>query len=143
MEAAALLPVLLLLVVLLAQPLCALYTLTIMRHAASEGVRVLATTTDVGTVRPFVLRRLRAVPEASLFHVGGSGDWEVWCDRGGDGMTVTVGIRGHLRPLPMLGAVVSLMGQRDQRGVVLQSEVSQRVRSQWMEGSYDVWIAQW
>lgn len=71
-EAALLLPTILLLLALLMQPACLLYTRCVMEGAAVEVARLAATAREGLDVRPFALRRLAAVPEVSVFHVGGS-----------------------------------------------------------------------
>lgn len=143
-EAAVLLPTLMLLMALLMQPACLLYTRAIMRAAAGECVRVLATGYGEyaeADCRAFALRRLAAVPELSIFHVGGREDWDVTCERG-EGR-VTVRIAGHLRPLPLLGVAVELLGSRDAVGTRLDVEVSERVRADWVEGDYGSWVQMW
>lgn len=142
-EAAALLPTLMLLFALLMQPVCMLYTAMVMRDAAAEAARVYATTDDEGVARSFALRRLGAVPEASLFHVGGQGDWAIEFSKSQGGREVSVGIRGHVRPLPLMGTIASALGRRDGAGVVLEAEVRERTRPQWLEGDYASWMQCW
>jgi hypothetical protein len=141
-EAAALLPVIMLLVALLVQPVCAFYTLTVMRHAAAETVRVLATTDEEEVARSFALRRLRAVPESALFHSGGDGDWCVRVQKEG-GATAGVEVSGHVTPLPLFGVVVEGMGPHDDRGVLLVASVIESVRPEWVSGDYADWIGEW
>ena len=143
-EAAVLLPTLMLLMALLMQPACLLYTRAIMRAAAGECARVLATGYGEyaeADCRAFALRRLAAVPELSIFHVGGGEDWDVTFERG-EGL-VTVRIAGHLRPLPLLGMTAELLGSRDAVGTRLDVEVSERVRADWVEGDYESWVQMW
>lgn len=143
-EAAVLLPTLMLLMALLMQPACLLYTRAIMRAAAGECARVLATGYDEyaeADCRDFALRRLAAVPELSIFHVGGREDWDVTFERG-EGLA-TVRIVGHLRPLPLLGMTAELLGSHDAVGTRLDVEVSERVRADWVEGDYESWVQMW
>ena len=132
-EAAVLLPLLMLLFALLVQPVCVLYTCMLMRHAAASAARVAATSTDESAIKLYARRRLAAVPEASVFHVGGTTDWQVQLSRTSAGV-VSVSISGHVRPLPLLGVVVGSMGVRDSQGVRLQVEVTQATRPSWYEG---------
>ncbi len=143
MEAAALLVVVMLLLAMLVQPVCLLLTKTIMNHAAAETVRVLQTNEDEDVARAFALRRLAAVPTASLFHVGGEQDWAIDIDRSDDGREVSVGISGHARPLPRLGATAALMGLSDQAGVLLRVKQTTSVRQEWLRGDYEDWMAMW
>lgn len=132
-EAAALLPLLMLLMALLVQPVCVLYTCMVMRHAASATARVAATSADENATRRYAIRRLAAVPEASVFHVGGTSDWNVQVERSSTG-GVSVEIAGHVRPLPLLGVVVGALGQRDSQGVLLRVRVVENTRPSWYEG---------
>ena len=127
------LPMLMLLVALLVQPVCVLYTCMVMRHVAAATARVAATSTGNEDVRGYAVRRLGAVPESSVFHVGGGDDWEVSVRRGASG-EVCVGIKGHVRPLPLLGVVVGALGRRDGQGILLSVEVTENTRPSWYEG---------
>ena len=127
------LPLLMLLVALLVQPVCVLYTCMVMRHAAAATVRVAATSADDDMARGYAIRRLGAVPEASVFHVGGTRDWEVHVNRLSSGR-IGVEVWGHVRPLPLLGVVVGAMGERDAQGVRLHVQVVEDVRPSWYEG---------
>ena len=137
------LPVLMLLLGLLVQPVCACYTRAVMRHTAAETARVLATGKDDAAARSFALRRLRAVPEAAPFHVGGESDWSVRLARSGDGGSVSVSIGGHLRPLPLLGLATYAMGTRDGAGLLMEERLEERVRPEWLGGDYGSWMQAW
>ncbi len=142
-EAAVLLPVLMLLFALLMQPVCVLYTRMLMRHAAAETARVMATSADEATCKSFAMRRLRAVPESSLFHVGGQSDWVIRLERSGDGQACSVAIGGHLRPLPLFGVVTESLGVRDSVGLYVEESVREQVRPRWLQGEYEDWMAEW
>ena len=142
-EAAVLLPVLMLLFALLMQPVCVLYTRMLMRHAAAETARVLSTSADEDTSRSFAMRRLRAVPESSLFHVGGQSDWIIRMERSGDGQSCAVTIGGHLRPLPLFGVATESLGVRDSVGLYVEESVREQVRPHWLQGEYEDWMAEW
>lgn len=142
-EAAAMLPVIMLLLALLVQPVCVLFTQTIMRHTAAECARVLATSGDQAATCSYALRRLRAVPDASLFHVGGQRDWRVQAERSKDGKSVRILITGHVRPFPLFGVALDLLGPRDHDGTLLEAEVEERTRPDWLGGDYDDWAASW
>ena len=142
-EAAVLLPVALVLVALLVQPACVLYTRSVMAATASELVRLAATSREVDeSLRAFALRRLAAVPDVSVFHEGGPGSWEVEVSGPDDGV-VTASIAGRVRPLPVLGVLASALGRVEGGSVVLEVEVSGRARAGWVEGGYDDWVKIW
>lgn len=142
-EAAALLPTLLFVVGMLVQPVCVGYTRTVMRSAAAEGVRLLTTNPSQDDCRTYVVRRLRAVPSSPLFHVGGEESWEVEAVAPSDGGDATVSIEGRVRPLPITGAFVRLMGSDENGEVFLRVSASANLRPSWLEGSYGDWVGSW
>lgn len=135
--------VLMLLFALLLQPVCLLYTRMVMGHAAAETARVMATSTDENAVRSFALRRLEAVPGASLFHTGERADWEIRTTRDAEEGYVSVGIAGHARLLPLFGELVRGAFDCDGEGVRLSVEVVERVKPEWLEGDYGQWMSEW
>lgn len=142
-EAAVAIPSMMLVFALLLQPVCLSYTRTVMCNAAGECARAAATAYggDVAACREFALRRLAAVPEVPMFHVGGRSDWDVRVDR--TDAHVDVSITGHARPLPILGAAAELLAASDARGLVLHVELSQDTRADWVGGDYDAWQSIW
>ena len=141
-----LLPTLGLVVALLAQPCCLAYTRALMYVAAGEGVRVLATapaSEREELVASYVRRRLEAVPDVAAFHAGGSGDWEVTSVLSEDGKEATVHIKGHVQPLPLVGAAVAALYPHDDAGSIIEVNVSELVRPTWLEGSLDEWVSAW
>lgn len=143
-EAALLIPVVLTLVALLAQPACVLYTRSVMASAAEELVRVRATS-HVGEdeLRAYALRRLAAVPDVPAFHSGGSEAWEIESSSPDDSGRVRVTIAGRVRPLPLLGVLVAAFGELDGGEVVLVAEASREVRANWIGGDYGEWVGIW
>lgn len=142
-EAALVLPIVMLVLALLLEPACMGYTLAVMRGCAAEVARAALTDVD-GDFSECVLfakRRLKAVPELSPFHVGGEGDWDVHVERSGG--EVEVLIRGHARPLPLMGALASAFALSDAQGVVLEAQVQERLRPTWVGGSYESWQQLW
>lgn len=144
MEAALLVPVVLLLVALLVQPACVLYTRAVMASTAAELTRLAATSRgSAEDVRAYALRRLAAVPDVSVFHEGGEDAWEIEVDGPGDGGTVTASVAGAVRPLPLLGAIVSALGTSDGGVVELRVEMTREVRASWIGGDYAEWVGIW
>ena len=119
------------------------YTLVVMRSAASEAARAVTTDYDgdFEDCRQFVLRRLEGAPDVALFHVGGADDWDVSIERGERDATLVV--RGHARPLPLMGILASAFMESDETGVVLSARVSVRSRPAWLGGSYADWQKVW
>lgn len=144
-EAALLLPVLMLCLALLTQPMCLLYTRSVMQSAAAEGCRLLATSQagsyQDGELEQYVRRRLEAVPQADIFRAG---DWRIELTGNASSVQVGVAIAGHARPLPLVGVVASMLGPLDAGGnVELKVEVSRPARPSWVEGGYSAWLATW
>lgn len=147
-EAAACLPVAMLLLAMLLQPAFLLYTRAVMQQAAAEAARVLATrsgegATDDEACRAFALRRLAAVPNVAAFHVGGEEGWEVALDGDGSSGEVTVEIEGRLRPLPLVGILAQMLGDAEGDEVVLHVSVSEDTRAGWLKGGYSDWVSMW
>lgn len=146
-EAALLIPSFLLLLLLMLQPVCLLYTRAIMESAAAETARLMTTATleDDEAYRAFALRRLSAIPDMAIFHAGGSQSWEIECGRAADtGGTVRVSIEGRVRPLPILGAFAGAMGEVNGYGDVrMRVDVSYEGRPEWLEGEYAEWVEMW
>lgn len=141
-EAAALLPTLMLLIGMLVQPVCLAYTRSVMCSAAAEAARAMLSASDrTDEVRAFVLRRLAAIPEVPLFHVGGDDDWDIALETSGH--EVSVRLTGHARPLPLVGLLASSFSESDGDGIVLRTELVSRVRPEWLGGDYDAWIGMW
>lgn len=144
-----LLPSLLLCMALLIQPACLLYTTAVMQAAAAEGCRVLATrpcTTGSSeqAYEAFVLRRLAAVPDAGIFHQGGSGGWSIEMEGSTASHTARVSIETSAKPLPLLGVLPALLGMADgSGGVRLRVEVEIPTRAAWVEGDYRDWASTW
>ena len=138
-EAAALLPAVSLLVLLLLQPLCCAYSEMVMREAAAETARAAAGTADEERLEKFCRRRLAAIPGIAIFS---DGDWDIEI-AGAEEQAVTVSIAGHAKPLPLLGTIaVSALGS-DGDGIVLKVQVEEELRPAWLEGTYDDWIEVW
>lgn len=143
-EAALLIPVVLAMVALLAQPACVLYTRSVMASTAGELCRLAATARcDESEIDGYALRRLAAVPDLPVFHEGGPQAWEVSVE-GPDGHGVVVAaIEGRVRPLPLLGALVAPLGTEDDGCVVVRVETAAAMRADWVEGGYGDWVKMW
>lgn len=143
-EAAVLVPTVMVVLALLLQPAMLLYTRSVMSGAAAEGARLATTATydEVASlVDSYVRRRLRAVPDVACFHDGGADAWDVSIEQ--DGNRVRIRVVGHARPLPLMGVTAGLVGQMDGGSVVLSAEVERGTRAEWVGGDYGDWIAAW
>lgn len=144
MEAALLLPVVLLVLALLLQPACVLYTRSVMAATAYELVRLAGTSrSSDDEMREYALRRLSAVPEVPLFHEGGKDAWEVSVDGPSAEGRVNVRVCGRVRPLPLLGSIVAAFGELEGGDVRVVVEATGAVRPGWVGGSYGDWVGMW
>lgn len=144
MEAALLLPSLLLVVGLMVQPICLFYTRAVMNAAASEGARLLltkSTHTSEEEITSFLKRRLRAVPSLAIFHEGGEDGWDITYEI--HESLLSVGISSKVKPLPLFGFLSALLtGSSDGEGTI-QVRVEESLRPHWVSGSYENWMEQW
>ena len=146
-EAALLIPSFLLLLLLMLQPVCLLYTRAIMESAAAETARLMTTAT-LEDDEAYRRSRFAGSPPYLIwrsFMPGGSQSWEIECGRAADtGGTVRVSIEGHVRPLPILGAFAGAMGEVNGYGDVrMRVDVSYEGRPEWLEGEYAEWVEMW
>lgn len=149
LEAALLLPCLMVCLALLVQPACLLYTRSVMQAAAAEGCRLLLTIPSVGgitdgTYRIYIERRLAAVPAIDIFHKGGARGWTIELARPSARGEVGVRITTSVRPLPLFGVAAFLLGESDgDGGVVIRAEATATLRPSWLEGGYAGWSSMW
>lgn len=138
-EAAFALPILMILILLLVQPGILLYDRIIMSSAASEGCRLYSTAmADVeGTCEDFVRRRLSAIPQLDQFHVHSTGcSYEIDFE-GGEGSQVSqVEISTEVKPLPLLGSGMRMLGILNHRGnLTLKVKAEQKMQPDWVMNS--------
>ena len=154
-EAAVVIPVLFLLLLLLLQPGIVLYDRLVMGNAAAEGCRLLATGTDsFGSMsrscEAFVRHRLAAVPPHSCFHVHeGECSWDIQLTGSETSDTVTVRIGNRFRPLPLFDAGAKLAGMTDADGAIhIEESVTLPTQPAWAGASQlgmdpPGWIGGW
>ncbi len=147
-EAAFLMPMILLAILLLVQPAIVLYDRAVMEAAASEACRILETLSseDEEAARAAIERRLSAIPDVDIFH---SGAWTIEISGGEGSAQASVRIEHSLRPLPLIGAGMGFMGLADASGLFVQ-EVSRttEVLDEWVVESrfgadVEAWIDRW
>ena len=140
-EAAFALPILMLLALLLVQPGILLYDRMVMASAASEGCRLYSTaSSDVSaTCEDYIRRRLSAVPELDQFHVHSNGcTWKI-AFGGGEGSQVSqVEISTEVKPLPLLGSGMRLLGLLNPSGnLVMKVNSTQKMQPDWISNSVE------
>lgn len=153
-EAAYLIPVVFLLLLVCCQPMILLYNRMIMENAAAEGCRLLATATPMGShsdekYEGYIKRRLAAIPPLDVFHSHtGNKKWDIELVGDENSRDVCVSIINKLKPLPLLGWSSQLVGMCDSEGYLTQ-QVTATLPAQpaWVwENSSDSparWVRQW
>lgn len=154
-EAAVVIPVLFLLLLLLLQPGIVLYDRLVMGNAAAEACRLLATGTDsFGSMKrsceAFVRHRLAAVPPHQCFHVHeGSCSWDIKFSGNESSPQVTVSIANELRPLPLFDAGAKLLGLANASGnLEIEESVTLPTQPAWAASSElglnpSSWVGGW
>lgn len=141
-EAAYLIPVLLLLILLMVQPMILLYNLMVMQNAAAETCRLLVTATPQGAYSAekyegYARRRLASIPPVDVFHVHqGSCSYEISLEGNEYSSEVSVRIVNRLKPLPLIGWGADFLGMTDSEGLLRQEVwVSLPTQPSWVAGS--------
>lgn len=120
-----------------------------MQAAAAEACRLMGTAPELAAAAPqaqrdYVLRRLAAVPDVDVFHVGGRAGWDIELEGGTQAHEARARIATTARPLPLLGVLPAMLGRTDGLGnVVLEVEVRTVTRPGWLEGGYGSWSSVW
>lgn len=154
-EAAYLIPVLFLGLLLLVQPGILLYDRMVMHAAAAEGCRLLATKTDaLGSSQEacenFIRHRLASVPPEDHFHMHDGGcSWDIRLEGSDASPAVSVTVGNRVKLLPLIGGAGALLGAADGAGVCrLEVSVSLPTQPTWVDGAEAgrdpaAWIGAW
>lgn len=154
-EAAVVIPIMFLLMLLLLQPGIVLYDRLVMGNAAAEACRLLATKTNAygsmeRSCEAFIRHRLAAVPPHRCFHVhDGSCSWNIQMSGSETSSTVTVSIDNELRPLPLFDAGAKLLGMTNAAGnLEIRESVTMPTQPDWAASSElglnpPAWIGGW
>jgi hypothetical protein len=153
-EAAYLIPLVFLLILLLCQPVILLYNRMVMENAAAEGCRLLATRTTMGAYSQDkyegeIKRRLAAIPPVDIFHAHvGNKTWDIALSGDENSQSVSIRITNKLRPLPLLGWGSQLLGMCDAQGYLTQEvEATLPTQPGWVwnnsGGGPADWVRQW
>lgn len=154
-EAAFLIPVLFVVLLLLVQPGIVLYDRMVMNAAATDACRLVATNTDVAgdsgeAVEAFVRHRLGAVPPVACFHVHeGECSWDIQVEGDETAERVRVLIENKVRPLPLFDGGSALLGLLDADGLLsVRVEAQRQTQPEWARGcdaglNPKAWIGAW
>lgn len=142
-EGAFLIPVLLLLLMLLIQPGILLYNYVVMKGAAAEGCRLIATSSvgqaGAGSFEASIKRHLGAVPQQENFHVHASGcTWRIEFGGNEQSDQVRVTIKNEVEPLPLFDFGAQALGMTNTAGNFVQEVTASRaVYNSWVYESED------
>ena len=142
LEAALLIPIIFLLLLLLIQPAILLYDRCVMVSAATQGCRLLSTTTSVlgdSSVAntEAIKRNLSAVPPVNLFHVCSPDcTWKIEVEGNEGTGTVSVEISTKVELLPVIKQAVGLFGSLDENGLYTMTvKSSLKSQADWVANS--------
>ena len=134
-EAACMIPVACLLVLIMLQPALLLMNHVVMECVANDVCRFMVTQpleSSNQKVHEYALRRLNAVPDISVLH---KGEWDVQVYYDEESRELNVAIAHAVKPLPLIGVGLGFIGALDMRGCVSQQVVVKRVlHSDWEYG---------
>jgi Flp pilus assembly protein TadG len=141
-EAAFLIPLIFLGLLLLLQPGILLYDRVVMESAASDACRMLVTRTasqglSDKVYEEAVIRHLGAIPPQENFHVHEGGcSWEIQLQGNESSQTVSATISQQVKPLPLLDAGCKLIGLANASGN-LEVSVTRTMQTQpeWVAAS--------
>ncbi len=154
-EAAALIPVLFILLLLLLQPSILLFDRIVMKNAAAEGCRLLATKTPVlsegkDPYEEYVLTRLSSIPEEDHFHAHSQGcSWKVSLTGDETSNRVGVQIVNKVKPLPLVDFMSRSIRLTDSDGFFeIKVEAEFSPKNDWVSSNVAGnnpanWVKQW
>lgn len=149
-EAALCIPLLFIGILLLVQPGIVLYDRMIMKSAAAEACRALATSDNHQQIEELVRRRLGAVPQHDCFHIHDGGcSWKIELIGGPSSRTVTVHVRNQVKPLPLISFGERALGLTNNDGnLEIEVSVQQDIQPEWTANSTagsdpSGWVGAW
>ncbi len=147
-EAAFLIPVTFLMLMVLAQPAILLYDRMVMNAAAGQAVRMLATRpadSSDSAYLVFIESQLAPIPQVAAFHVGDGWDIELTGDETSQETSVT--ITAQAKPLPLVSLAASPLGLLDDEGCfVVEVSATMPTQPDWVwdqGGGPSEWVSQW
>ena len=141
-EAAFIIPVVMLLILLMLQPAIILYDRIVMNSAAGEACRLLATQSGKqgspdNAYKQYVIRQLGAIPPVDIFPVHKPQcSWDIILEGNENLQEVKVTIKNKIKLLPLLGMAASLMDCLDADGLyTISVDAKAIVQPDWLVNS--------
>lgn len=140
-EAAFLIPVLFVVLLLLIQPGIVFYDRMVMNYAAADGCRLLATTSESAGVsqarcEELIKRHLGAIPQQELFHVHDGGcSYELELLGNDSSEEVRVKITNKLKLLPLFSGLGSALGVAQDGCISIEVEHCAQTQPDWIAAS--------
>ena len=153
-EAAFMLPIVFILLLLLIQPCIVLYDRVVMQQAAAEGCRVLITSDgsseSLKQCEDYIRRRLSAIPQQDCFHVHDEEcSWTIELSGSSASSEVSVAVSTELKPLPLLDVAAALAEiTNDEGNMAVRVETSMPTQPTWLintnlGSSAASWVGAW
>ena len=146
-EAAFLIPIIFLCLLILIQPIVLLVNHFAMEAAAYEGCRYAATCNDLeadAAIKNFVEKRLRIFPRVEVVHVP---PWNIKVEQDIENHEVSIGISHEVKPLPLVGSSILVLNSGFGTDFYHQEvKVRRTLHASWMdEKPYEpkTWIERW
>lgn len=144
-EAAILIPIIFIGLLMLIQPGIIFYDRVVMEHAAAEGCRMLATSPGAGGshAEDMIRRHLGAIPPSDLFHIhDGTCSYRIELSGSEGSSVVSVKIVNRVRLLPLFGGVARFSGLSSDGCMDVEVRREARTLPRWLgsEPDPEAWV---
>lgn len=139
-EAAIMIPVIFIILLLLIEPGILFYDYCVMNSAAAETCRVLSTQDNNNKQKvceAFARRRLSAIPQQDNFHLHSTGcSYQIQLEGSQDSNEVSVKIINEVKPLPLIGFLSDVLGILNaNKCFEINANCTQKQRPDWVKTS--------
>ncbi|MDO5329393.1 MAG: TadE/TadG family type IV pilus assembly protein [Coriobacteriia bacterium] len=148
-EAAIMIPIIFLLMLLLIQPGILLYDWIVMNEACAETCRAVSTISEnekQSMCESYARRRLAAIPQQDNFHVHSIGcSYDIQMSGNNTSPSVTVEIKNEVKPLPLIGFLSQTLGiLNENQNFEIKASSTQQCRPSWIrEHNAEKWVGSW
>lgn len=152
-EAAIMIPIIFLILLLLIEPSILLYDFCIMNSSASETCRILSTCNELDKVNvceTYAKKRLSAIPQQDNFHLHSSGcSYEITLIGNENSEECEVKIKNEIVPLPLIGFLSDIVGiLNNNKNFELIASANYKSRPSWVKNNLkdlttENWVGKW